>query len=182
MASYKTMGIKIYEPSLVLLIGISGSGKSTFAQRHFKATEVISSDHCRALVCDDEADQSATKAAFEILYLIASRRLAYRKLTVIDATNVLATSRQPLIRLARRHNFPLIAIVFDVSEEAAQTRNLLRAGRIVAPEIIKQQSEDLKLSMLELTNEGFEKIYRLSDLAEIADISIERELFEQLPK
>jgi len=173
------MNLKLYEPSLVLLIGVSGSGKSTFARRHFRPTEVISSDYCRALVCDDEADQSATKAAFEILYLIASRRLARRRLTVIDATNVLPSSRQPLIRLAKRHGIPLIAIVFDLSEETTQRQNLSRANRTVAPDVIRQQSGDLRRSLMELPREGFHQIYQLSTSAEIENVSLEREPFEQ---
>src|SRR5699024_10726124 len=43
--------------SLVLLVGDTGSGKSTFAAQNFGRFEVVSSDHCRALVSDDEADQ-----------------------------------------------------------------------------------------------------------------------------
>ena len=54
------MEIKIPELSLVVLIGISGSGKSSFAKKHFKRTEILSSDECRALVSDDENSQLAT--------------------------------------------------------------------------------------------------------------------------
>ena len=74
--------------SLVVLVGASGSGKSTFARTHFRATEVISSDFCRGLVSDDENDQAASKDAFEVLNFIAAKRLAAGRLTVIDATNV----------------------------------------------------------------------------------------------
>ncbi|MBW4664165.1 MAG: hypothetical protein KME01_08200 [Chroococcus sp. CMT-3BRIN-NPC107] len=48
------MKITIPELSLVVLIGASGAGKSSFAKKHFKPTEVISSDFCRGLICDDE--------------------------------------------------------------------------------------------------------------------------------
>ena len=82
------MKITLPELSLVALVGPTGSGKSTFARRHFKPTEVISSDYCRGLVSDDENSQAATKDAFELLYYIVRKRLAAGKLTVIDATNV----------------------------------------------------------------------------------------------
>ena len=72
---------------LVVLIGISGSGKSTFARTHFKPTEVVSSDFCRGLVADDENDQSATPDAFDVLHYIVSTRLRRGLLTVVDATN-----------------------------------------------------------------------------------------------
>jgi protein phosphatase len=82
------MTITIPELSLVALIGVSGSGKSTFARRHFKPTEVLSSDFCRGLVSDDENSMEATNDAFEVLHFIAAKRLAAGKLTVVDATNV----------------------------------------------------------------------------------------------
>ncbi|MGI8590004.1 MAG: AAA family ATPase, partial [Nakamurella sp.] len=80
--------LELPEVSLVVLIGTSGSGKSTFAARHFGSFEVISSDFCRGLVSGDPNDQSATAAAFEVLDFIAGKRLEAGLLTVIDATNV----------------------------------------------------------------------------------------------
>src|SRR5690242_16997211 len=76
------VNITIPELSMVVLIGPSGAGKSTFAHRHFKPTEVLSSDYCRGLVSDDENDQAATADAFEVLQFVARKRLAAGKLTV----------------------------------------------------------------------------------------------------
>ncbi|HXJ56023.1 MAG TPA: AAA family ATPase, partial [Verrucomicrobiae bacterium] len=70
------MNLTIPELSFVVLIGVSGSGKSTFARKHFKPTEILSSDYCRGLVSDDENSQAATKDAFELLHFIARKRLA----------------------------------------------------------------------------------------------------------
>jgi len=92
-----TVKITIPELSLVALIGPTGSGKSTFARKHFKPTEVLSSDYCRGLVSDDENSQAATNDAFDILYYIARKRLAAGKLTVIDATNVQPEARKPIV-------------------------------------------------------------------------------------
>ncbi|HLO28951.1 MAG TPA: AAA family ATPase, partial [Anaerolineales bacterium] len=94
--------LTIPELSFVVLIGASGSGKSSFARKHFKSTEVLSSDFCRGLVSDDENNQSVTKEAFEILHFIATKRLAAGRLTVVDATNVQPESRKPLVTLARQ--------------------------------------------------------------------------------
>src|SRR5215213_7847890 len=90
--------------SLVVLIGPSGSGKSTFARKHFRPTEVLSSDYCRGLVSDNENDQAATKDAFEVLQFIAAKRLAAGRLTVIDATNTQPEARKPLVALAREYH------------------------------------------------------------------------------
>ncbi len=96
--------IEIPKLSLVVLIGPSGSGKSTFARKHFLATEVLSSDYCRGLVSDDENDQAATNDAFEVLHFVAAKRLERGRLTVIDATNVQADARRPLVQLARKYH------------------------------------------------------------------------------
>ena len=97
------MNITLPEFSLVVLIGASGSGKSTFARTHFLPSEVISSDFCRGLVSDDENNQAASNDAFDVLHYIAAKRLANMKLTVIDATNVQAAGRKPLLDLARTY-------------------------------------------------------------------------------
>ena len=108
------MNVTIPELSLVVVIGPSGSGKSTFARKHFKPTEVLSSDYWRALVADDENDQTVTNEAFDILHYIATKRLACGRLTVVDATNVKTEDRKPLVELARRHHCLPVAIVFDL--------------------------------------------------------------------
>ena len=95
------MRLDLPDPSLVVLIGASGSGKSSFARAHFRGTEVISSDFCRGLVADDENDQAATADAFAVLNFVAGRRLAQPRLTVVDATNVQREARRPLVALAR---------------------------------------------------------------------------------
>src|SRR5690242_5825087 len=117
------MDLTIPELSLVVLIGVTGSGKSTFARAHFKPTEVISSDFCRGLVADDENDQSATKAAFEVLQFIAGQRLKAGRLTVIDATNVQPEARRELVMLAREHDVLPAAIVLDLPEKLCAERN-----------------------------------------------------------
>ena len=94
----------IPELSLVALVGVSGSGKSTFARAHFRPTEVISSDFCRGLVSDDENDQAAAPDAFDVLHYIAGKRLARGRLTVVDATNVQPEARRALVALAREHD------------------------------------------------------------------------------
>src|SRR5436309_8722868 len=103
------MKISLPDLSLVLLVGASGSGKSTFARRHFKPTEILSSDFCRGLVRDDENDQAASRDAFDVLHLIAARRLAAGRLTVIDATNLQTDGRKPFLIMAGKYHVPLAA-------------------------------------------------------------------------
>ena len=165
------MNITIPNPSLVLLLGISGSGKSTFAREHFAATEIVSSDHCRALVCDDENDQSVNKEAFAILHLITDSRLAHRKLTVIDATNVQSEARVQLLAMAQRHQMPTEAIVFNFDLGICLQRNAQRR-RVVPAEIVLQQYADLQRAMDALPGEGFHAVSILTSPTEIATVTI----------
>lgn len=136
--------LEVPELSLVVLVGASGSGKSTFAAKRFLATEVVSSDFCRALVADDENDQSATGDAFEILHFIAGKRMAAGRLTVIDATNVKREDRAKLVRLAREHHFLPVAVVFDLPERVCQDRNRDRRDREFGPHVVRNQIRDLR--------------------------------------
>ena len=168
--------IKVPEPSLVLLIGPSGSGKSTFARKHFKPTEILSSDFCRGLVSDDETDQTATNDAFEVLRFIAAKRLAAGKLTVIDATNVQVEARKPLLALAREYHYLTVAIVFDLPTKLCQERNEARPDRHLKPHVVRQQSQQLRRSLRNLKREGFRHfVYVMSTPETIEATRVERQ-------
>ena len=169
------MTITIPELSLVVLIGPSGCGKSTFARKHFKSTEVISSDFCRALVSDDENNQAATKDAFEVLHFIAAKRLTAGKLTVVDATNVQPEARKPLVALARQYHVIPVAIVLNLPDRVCQDRNRTRSDRNFGPHVIRQQSQQLRRSIRNLKREGFRHIFEFSSEDEINDVAIERQ-------
>ncbi len=167
--------IKIPELSLVVLIGPSGCGKSTFARKHFKPTEVLSSDFCRGLVSDDENNQAATKDAFEILHFIAAKRLAAGKLTVVDATNVQPEARKPLVALAREYHVLPVAIVLNPPTRVCEDRNRQRSDRNFGPHVIRQQTQQLRRSIRNLKREGFRYIFEFSTPEEIDAVVIQRE-------
>ena len=169
------MILRIPEVSLVVLIGPSGCGKSTFARKHFKPTEILSSDFCRGLVSDDENDQAATKAAFEVLHFIASKRLAAGKLTVIDATNVQAEARKPLVALARQFHILPVAIALNLPERICADRNKSRADRSFGPHVVRNQSQDLRRSLRNLDREGFRHIHVLHTPEDVEAAVIERQ-------
>ncbi|MGW0928052.1 polynucleotide kinase-phosphatase [Streptomyces sp. NPDC002644] len=165
--------LPVTDLSLVVLIGASGSGKSTFARRLFKPTEVISSDFCRGLVSDDENDQSATRDAFDVLHYIAGKRLAAGRRTVVDATNVQQEARRQLIRLAREHDVLPIAIVLDVPEPVCAERNAARADRADMPRrVVQRHVRELKRSMRHLEREGFRKVHVLRGVEEVENATV----------
>jgi protein phosphatase len=166
--------LKVPELSLVVLIGVTGSGKSTFARARFKATEVISSDFCRGLVADDENDQSATKAAFEVLQFIAGQRLKAGRLTVIDATNVQPEARRQLVLLAREHDVLPVAIVLDLPEKLCAERNTGRPDRDFGPHVLRRQRGQLRRGLRGLGREGFRTVHVLNTPEEVAAAAITR--------
>lgn len=168
------MTISIPNLSLVILIGPSGSGKSTFARKHFRPTEVLSSDACRGMVCDEENDQSVTNEAFELLHFIARKRLTLGHLTVVDATNVQPEARKPLVSLARDHHCLPVALVFDLPEKVCQERNRTREDRDFGPHVIRQQRSQLRRSIRGLKREGFSHVFIFETPEEVEAASIER--------
>jgi protein phosphatase len=166
--------IALPDPSLVVLIGASGSGKSTFAREHFKATEVISSDFCRGLVSDDENDQAATADAFAVLQFIAGRRLAQPRFTVVDATNVQRDARKPLVELAKQHDLFPVAIVLDPPESTCQERNRSRTDRDFGSHVVRRQRTQLHRSVKGLQREGFRSVWVLKTPEEVADVELTR--------
>ena len=169
------MRLSIPELSLVVLIGTSGSGKSTFARRHFKPTEVLSSDYFRGLVSDDENDQTVSTPAFEALHFVAAKRLQLGRLVVVDATNVQEAARKPLVELARRYHVIPVAIVIDVPERLAHERNRTRADRDFGPHVIRQQHSQLRRSLRNLQREGFRHVHVLRSEAEADAVELVRE-------
>jgi polynucleotide kinase-phosphatase len=160
---------------LVVLVGVSGSGKSTFARTHFRPTEVVSSDFCRGLVSDDPDDQSATPDAFDVLHYIAGVRLRRGLLTVVDATNVQQSARAELVKLAREHDVLVDAIVLDVPESVAQERNSHRPDRQFGAHVVARQRRDLRRSLGRMRKEGFRRVHVLRGVDEIAAARISRE-------
>jgi protein phosphatase len=169
------MTFTIPELSLVVLIGPSGCGKSTFARKHFKPTEVMSSDGFRALVSDDENDQSSTDDAFAALHFVAARRLMRGKLTVVDATNVQPEARKSLVALAREYHVLPVAIVLDLPERVCHDRNRSRPDRNFGPHVIRNQKSQLHRSLRGLGREGFRHVHVLKSQNEVDAAVIERQ-------
>src|SRR5919107_474573 len=169
------MKLTLPELSLVVLVGPSGAGKSTFARTHFKPTEVLSSDFCRGLVSDNENDQSATKDAFDVLHVIAAKRLARGHLTAVDATNTQPEARKPLVELARRFHCLPVAVVLDVPEKLCRERNRARADRDFGEHVIRNQRMQLHRSLRNLQREGFRHVTVMSSVEEIDGATHTRE-------
>jgi predicted kinase len=167
------VSIHLPADALVLLVGISASGKSTFAERHFAPNQVLSSDQLRAVITDDPTAQSATEDAFDLLHRILAMRLRRGRLTVVDATNVEDWARAELIAAARRHRRPAVAIVLDLPLEVALARNAARPSPRPPPGALRRQHRRLVESVQSLPHEGLAAIHHLRSAAEIDAARIE---------
>jgi protein phosphatase len=167
--------LRIPDMALVVLVGASGSGKSTFARRHFPPTAVLSSDTFRGMVADDENDQSATGPAFEALHFVAGKRLDAGRVTVVDATSVRREDRAPLVALARAHHVLPVAIVLDLPEAVCHERNASRPDRDFGPHVVRRQRGELRRSVRSLGKEGFRRVHVLRSVAEVDAATVEIE-------
>lgn len=177
--------IVIPDPSLVVLVGAAGAGKSTFAARHFEPSEVLSSDTFRRILTGDEADQRATRTAFAILHREVTARLAAGRLVVVDATNVERHARRALRDRARAAGRPAVAIVLALPEALVQARNAARPGRVVDAAVVAAHLEQLAAAEAAeagdafdegrfFADEGFAAVHVLRSAAEVASVTIER--------
>lgn len=170
--------LAIPDPALVVLVGPAGSGKTTFAARHFGPAEILSSDAFRALVSGDEADQGATRAAFGRLHRELERRLAKGRLTVVDATNVERAARRGLLARARAAGVPAVAIVLDLPPAVVLARNAARSGRVVNEAVVGRHLARMRATLdgveRDLRGEGFVQVVVLRDPLELDAVRVVR--------
>ena len=169
------MTLKIPEFAVVVLIGASGSGKSTFAKKQFLSTEILSSDMMRGWVSDDENSQSATSDAFDVLHYVMRKRLQNMRLVVVDATNVQQSARKPLVAIAREYHALPVAIVLDVPEQVAVERNDKRPDRNFGRRVVARHRRELRRSLKGLKREGFRRVFHLKGVDDIESVEIVRE-------
>ncbi|SMR71141.1 polynucleotide 3'-phosphatase/polynucleotide 5'-hydroxyl-kinase/polynucleotide 2',3'-cyclic phosphate phosphodiesterase [Aliiroseovarius halocynthiae] len=167
--------VSIPDFALVVLIGATGSGKSSFARKHFLETEIVSSDACRAIVSDDETDLAATGDAFDLLNYTASIRLKRRLMTVIDATSVKREDRAKLVQLARKYHALPVALVLDIDPKICHERNQNRPSRDFGEHVARNHSKALRRGMRGLQKEGFRQVQIMKSPEDVDALEIARE-------
>ncbi len=149
--------VRLARPSVIVLCGPAAGGKSTFAARHFRPTQVISSDRCRAWVSDDENDQRYTEQAFSLLHTIIEKRLSINRLSVVDSTALNQMARRNLISLAGRYGVPCVLFLFPTPLETCLARDAARE-RQVGAEVIERQFRNFHEAMKTVRKEGFDHV------------------------
>jgi protein phosphatase len=147
---------------MVVLCGPAACGKSTFAQRHFRPTQIISSDWARACVCDDERDQRFNAQAFALVHFLLEQRLTLNRLCVVDSTALTAAARKELLDLAKGLQVPIVAMLFNVPLETCAERDQKRE-RSVGRAVIERQYQIFEQAKAAIRQEGFDQILELQD-------------------
>ena len=168
------MNIRIPQFSLIVMVGPTCSGKSTFAARHFLPTEIVSSDRCREMVADDPEDQSASPRAFDLLRTIVRKRLEGLRITVVDATNLQPRHRAELLEIAQENDCPAHAIVMNTRLQACLDRAQRREGRTTPPSEIRHQHRRLRQSIRGTRREGFRQTHVVDDATDPDLVTIDR--------
>lgn len=163
--------LRLLRPSVVVLCGPAACGKSTFAKKHFRPTQIISSDWARALVCDDERDQRFNASAFALVHFLIEQRLMINRLCVVDSTALTAPARRDLLDLARKHQVPITLICFNVPLATCLERDEQRE-RTVGRAIIERQYQAYEQSKEVMKREGFDQIFELQE-ADLDKVQIE---------
>ncbi len=163
--------ITIPRQTLVILCGPAGCGKSTFARKHFLETQIVSSDRCRALICDDENEMSVSGMAFKVFYMLIDMRLSLGRLTVADSTALDRHARKKLKKIAEKHGFHTALFLFNVPLELCLKQNENRE-RNVEPFVIKKHMQKLSRAAKAVADEGYDQ-YHILNREQIENLVVE---------
>ena len=166
-----TKVIRLVRPSIVVLCGPAACGKSTFGARHFRPTQIISSDQARALVCDDGRDQRFQTQAFALVHFLIEQRLGLNRLCVVDSTALTPASRRDLLDLARKYQVPCLVFLFAVPLEKCVARDAGRE-RTVGRAVVERQYQMFEQATASIKQEGFDQVVEIPD-AEMEQVRIE---------
>lgn len=151
--------IDLPDPSLVLLVGPRGAGKTTFAKRFFDPSEIVSFDECRRRVGD--SGRTPSSDAQELFQTIIQNRLFAGKMVVVDSDLMDAEVRRGLMTLARRHHLFAVVIAFKIDERFCIARNASRSDCVVSPYEVKREVEIVRKIVEAPSREGIRDIFVL---------------------
>ena len=168
------MQIKLPELSLVVLLGAAGSGKTTFARRHFQEEEILSREKFQRMVSGNDRSPKAIQDASETLEYIIQKRLQNKLLTVVDGAHVSEATRKAFRILAKKNHVALVGIWLDLPREIISERNASRGDKAISSGHLSKQLAELAQSEHRFKTEGFNTVHRLTSVEDLAQTEIKR--------
>jgi alkanesulfonate monooxygenase SsuD/methylene tetrahydromethanopterin reductase-like flavin-dependent oxidoreductase (luciferase family)/predicted kinase len=147
------------DPALVVLVGASGSGKSTWALERYRSQEVVSSDDLRGVVGSGRHDLDASDDAFTLLDQIVAARVGRGLTTVVDTLGLDPARRTSYVEKARAAGLPAVAVVFETPDALCRERNAARERPVPAPALASQLK---KVRDLDVAGEGWDHVLQVS--------------------
>lgn len=152
--------------TLLVLCGPAGCGKSTFAsqlvtrsaQLGLRPTSIVSSDYCRALVCDDETNQQVNALTFDLFHFIIYKRMLQSVFTIADSTALRTDARRRMLGLAHRHNYATCLLIFNIDAATCIQRDQQRR-RSVGAEVITYQTSFMPKVIQDTPLEGWNQLH-----------------------
>ncbi|GAC1397512.1 MAG: hypothetical protein NVS4B12_07840 [Ktedonobacteraceae bacterium] len=165
------------QQTLLVLCGVAGAGKSTFARlfveehaaQGLRETSIVSSDYCRALVCDDDNNQHVNRDAFDLLYYIVHKRMFQGRFTLIDSTALQTDTRRRLLAIAQQHRFYTCLLIFNPPPAVCIQRDRTRL-RIVGEQVILYHEGLLRQTLIDVPHEGWQLVRILEEQNSVESI------------
>ena len=151
-------------PALVVLVGASGSGKSTWALSRYRAAEVVSSDALREVVGSGPADLDASADSFDLLDRIVAARAGRRLTVVVDTLGLDPAQRAAYLAVARSARPAAVAVILDTPAPVCRARNTKR-DRPVPAAVLAGQLRRVRGVGGELETEGWDLVHVVTDTA-----------------
>ena len=175
-----TSPITLPQRTLIVLCGPAGAGKSTFARKFVdlhraqgcKQTSIVSSDYCRAMICDDETNQQVNRDTFDLFYYIIRKRLFLGRLTIADSTALQANARHILLEMAQRYQYHSCLFAFNMSLQTCLAHDQQQTRRrTVGEKVISYHLQILQQALLEIPQEGWDEVHILDE--QHGDVNVE---------
>jgi alkanesulfonate monooxygenase SsuD/methylene tetrahydromethanopterin reductase-like flavin-dependent oxidoreductase (luciferase family)/predicted kinase len=154
------------DPALIVLVGASGAGKSSWAAERYRAQEIVSSDDLRGVVGSGRHDLDASADAFLLLDQIVAARVRRGLTCVVDTLGLDAERRRGYLAVAKANGLPAVAVVFDVAAPLVRSRNADRDRPVPAPTLRAQLARAATV-LPEVLDEGWDRVVEVRETAAV---------------